>query len=177
MDGGAEIGTITVQPGQYASLLIEKIDSSISTFFSRSTRLEGPTTNWNPTTSLTILWENDVITYSSDFTHSATVNPDQITVNNNGDYLLIYNDSFTSILQRANPKITVNVNGSAVPGAETKSHYIRNGPPRSESSCSLVFLLKGLSAGDVITLTDVAEAITGTVDDSQDGLLVLLRKR
>jgi len=166
-----------VGTGHYASLLVEKIDSSISTFFSRSTRLAGPSDNWNPTTSLAILCENDVITYSSDFTHSATVTPDQITVNNNGDYLQIYNDSFTSILQRANPKITVNVNGSTVPGAETKIHYIRNGSLHSESSGSLVFLLKGLSAGDVITLTGVAEAITGTVDDSQNSLLVLLRKR
>jgi len=173
----AQNGTITVQPGQYASLYIEKIDSTINAFFSRATRLAGPTTNWNPTTQLNILWENDVITYSSDFSHSTSVNSDRITVNNDGDYLLIYNDVFTSASPRVNPKITVNVNGSAVPGAETKSHYIRNGPPHSESSGSLVFLLKGLSGGDIITLTSVAEAATGTVDDNQDSLLVLLRKR
>ncbi len=172
----AENGTITVQPGQYASLFIEKIDSSINTFFSRSTRLAGPTTNWNPTSPLNILWENDIISYTSDFTHSVSMNPDRIMVNNDGDYLLIYNDSFTSISKRANPKIVVSVNGSAVSGAETKSHYIRNESPHSESSGSLVFLLKGLSAGDVITLASVAEAITGTVDDNQDSLLVLLRK-
>jgi hypothetical protein len=121
-----------------------------------------------------IIWGHDVITYARDFTHSS---PDQITVNNDGDYLLIYNDSFTSAIQRANPNIMVNVNGSPVTGAETKSHYIRSGSAHTESSGTLVFFLEGLSSGDIISMSSVAEALAGTVDDNQDSLLILWRKR
>jgi hypothetical protein len=169
-----EAGTVNVQSGQTASIFVEKVDSSINLFFSRATRLAGPSDNWNPNTATDILWENDVITYAADFTHSS---PDQITVNNDVDYLLIYNDSFTSALQRASPQITVNVNGFPVTGAETKSHYIRGGSLHTESSGTLVFLLEGLSSGDTISMSSVAEAVTGTVDDNQDSLLILWRKR
>jgi hypothetical protein len=173
-------GTISVQSSpvqQYASLFIEKIDSSMHLFSSNGTRLAGPTTDWNPASALNILWENDVIIDTNSFTHSDTVNPEQVTVNNDGDYLLIYNDSFTTTVQRANPKITVNVNGSPAAGAETKCHYIRNGPPHSESSGTLVYLLKGLSTGDIVTLNTQQEGNTGAVDDTSESLLVLWRKQ
>lgn len=171
----AAAGVITVQAGKKASIFIEIIDTSTDVFFSRATKLSGGT-NWNPATAQSILWEDDGIIDSSIFTHSTAANAHQITVSRAGDYLLVYNDSFTSAIQRPNPKITVNVNGSAVSGAETKCHYIRNGPPHSESSGTLVFLLKDLSSGDIISLDAVAEALPGTVDDDQDSVLLIWRK-
>jgi hypothetical protein len=168
-------GTITVQSGKKASLFIEMIDASSDVFFSRATDLSGGT-NWNSAPAQSILWENDNIIDSSVFTHETTTNAHEITVNTAGDYLMVYNDSLTSSLQRANPKVTVNVNGSPVTGAETKCHYIRNSDSHNESSGTLVFLLSNLSPEDVISLDSVQEAIAGQVNDNQDALLFLWRK-
>ena len=168
-------GTITVQGGKKASLFVEKIDTSENCFFSRANDLSGGT-NWNPGAAQSILWEYDDIVDSSVFTHSTTANAHEVTVNTAGDYLLVYNDSLTSALQRANPKVTVNLNGAPVSGAETKCHYIRNSDPHNESSGTIVFLLSGLSSGDVISLDTVQEAIAGVVNDNQDALLFLWRK-
>jgi hypothetical protein len=172
----SEAGIITVQASKKASIFILKIDTSSDVFFSRATRLFGPTDNWNPNSAISILWENDDVIDSTIFNHSTAVNAHQITVNQTGDYLLVYNDSFTSTLQRPNPKITVQVNGSEVSGAETKCHYIRNSSAHSESSGTLVFLLKDLTSGDVITFDATAEALTGTVNDDQESLLLIWRK-
>ncbi len=165
-------GTITVQSGKKASICIERIDTSGGVFFSRATNLSGGT-NWNPAAAQSILWENDDIIDSSVFTHSTITNAHEITVNTAGDYLLVYNDSLTSSLQRANPKVTVNLNGAPVTGAETKCHYIRNSDPHNESSGTIVFLLSSLSPGDIISLDTVQEAIAGQVDDNQEALLFL----
>ena len=168
-------GTITVQSGKKASLFVEKIDTSKNCFFSRANDLSGGS-NWNPAAAQSILWEYDDIVDSSVFIHSTTTNAHEVTVNIEGDYLLVYNDSLTSSLQRANQKVTVNLNGAPVSGAETKCHYIRNSDPHNESSGALVFLLNNLSSGDVISLDTVQEAIAGQVDDNQDALLFLWRK-
>jgi hypothetical protein len=173
-------GVITVQSGKKASIFIERIDTTQDIYFGRATRLTGGGTSWNPTPApQSVLWETDEVIDTSVFTHSTASNAHQIVINRAGDYMLVYNDSFVSTLQRPNPKVTVNINGTPVPGAETKCHYIRNGAANvdNESSGSLVFLLKGLSIGDVITLDVIPETtITGAVDDDDDAILMLWRK-
>ena len=59
------------------------------------------------------------------FTHSGTSNAHQVTVDTDGDYLLLYSDALTSA-SRANPKMVVRVNGIDILGTEVASHYIRN---------------------------------------------------
>ncbi len=168
-------GTITVQSLKKASVFIERIDTAAGVFFSRATDLSGGS-NWNPAGAQSVLWTNDDIIDSGVFSHSTTVESHQVTVNTSGNYLLVYNDSVTSTLQRANVKVTVNLNGAPVSGAQTKCHYIRNSDPHNESSGSLVFLLNDLSSGDVISLDTVQEAIAGQVDDNRDALLFLWRR-
>ncbi len=168
----AATGAILVPAGKSASLYVEKIDSAKHVFFARGMTLTGGD-NWNPPTAQPIQWQNDDIIDADMFAHSTESDSHQISVNNNGDYLLIYNDSLTSSGARANPKITVEVNGTPRTGAETKSHYIRSASGHSESSGTLVYLLRELAAGDVITVSAVKEAAGSTVDDNQEALLVL----
>ncbi len=165
-------GNITVPIGKKGSLYLEKFDASKNIYSGRGNGLTGGT-NWNPTAAQSIEWITDDIIDSTFFTHATDTNPHQITVKTAGDYLLVYNDSLTSTRFRSNPKMTVAVNGTGLPGAETKSHYIRAASGHNESSGSLVYLLRDLAVDDVITISAVREAATSTVNDNQDGMLLI----
>ena len=80
-----------------------------------------------------------------------------------GDYLLIYGDVMQGTVTRANPKMSVQVNGVPVDGALTATHYVRNASGHIRSSGSLVTLLSGLSANDYVTVTAEQEAASGHV--------------
>ena len=170
--GEGAAGNMAVPTGKAASLFIEKVDASSNVYFARGNSLTGGT-NWNPATAQSIEWVNDDLIDTALFTHSTDTNPHQITVKKPGDYLFVYNDSLTSTGARPNVKITAEVNGTDLPGAETKSHYIRSASGHNESSGSLVYLLRDLAADDVITISAVREAGTSTVNDNQDALLLL----
>ena len=108
--------------------------------------------------------------------HSTKINQQQITINESGDYLLAYNDSLTSALQRSNPIIRVQVNGIDVSGAETKTHYNRTTSGHNESSGTINFLLRNLAAGDIVSLSSEQEDLAGTVNDNDDAILFLQKK-
>ena len=165
----AAAGTVSLPTGEQASLFIEALDVSSGTYFGTATALDTGD-DWNVTGN---------VSYSSDLILDGTLYSKpaahQIEVAAEGDYLLIYNDALTSMEQRANPKMTVQVNGVAVPGAETKSHYIRNDGGHNASSGSLVTLLS-LAANDVVSIAVETEAAAGTVDDDAAALFALIRK-
>ena len=165
----------TTVGGEYASIFIEKIDITSNAFYASGTSLTGGD-NWNPAISESINWDSVDVIDTNIYNHSLVASPHQITVNESGDYLLIYNDSVTSGFARINPIISVEVNGAPVLGAETKTHYIRVGTNHLESSAILVFLLKNLSSGDVITLNAIQDVITGVVDDLNNATLFLYKK-
>src|SRR5690606_36282595 len=125
----------------------------------------------------TVQWTSQSAIDTTHFGHATGTNPDQITIKTDGDYLLVYNDSFTSAVERANPKVQVYVNGAAVSGAEVKSHYIRGViSNHQESSGSLVFLLRDLNANDIVSVGVKAEGAAGTVDDDTETIITLIRK-
>lgn len=168
-------GTVIVQATTVASLTLEKLSSATGTISVRGTALVSGT-DWNPGAASSIVWDNMDIHDVSAYTHSTSSNEHQITVSDNGDYLLVYNDSMTSTAQRPNPIIRVQVNGTDVTGAETKTHYIRSDSGHNESSASLVFLLRNLSASDIVSVTSQLETQTGTVNDVEEALLTLIKK-
>ena len=167
----AQTGTVIFQTGKSASLHIEELPSEKALSVSGTELTTG--TNWNGSTAGVIEWETSTITDANFFTHSTTVNPQQITIERNGDYLLIYNDAFTSTQQRANPAINVRVNGANYVGATVKSHYIRALTGHDDSSGSLVILLEDLAQGDIVSVTAGQSDQTGTVNISAPALLTL----
>jgi len=171
----ANFGDITMGNKQ-ATLFIEKVDSSSSLFFSTAFSL-ADTDDWNTNEKESVFWEagdNRVIDEAR-YGHSEEGGP-EIVIRRDGSYLLVYNDALEGGSVRANPRITVEVNGNKVPGAESKAHYIRNSGGHHASSGSLVFLLENLKTDDVVTISAAKEAGGGEVYAQEDALLTLIHK-
>ncbi len=163
----AQGGNVPIQDGKNASIFLEKIDDNgVHSTSATDVDNDADPIDWNSVDKSALLWNNAAISDSSTYSQ----NDDSITVRQAGSYLLLYQDTLQSSAARPNPRITVEVNGVAVPGAETKSHYIRNSNGHNESSASLVFLLEDLSANDRVTVSTQREGQTGAVfiDEFQD---------
>ena len=174
-DATAQSGTIDVGTDN-ATIYVQKLPSS-DIYLGEATTLVGPSNNWNPASKTSILWTTDDIIDSGTYTHSTSANAEQITVAQDGNYLLVYNDAFSASSQRPSPRITVEVNGTVVPGAITATHYIRDsGGTHQQSSGSLTFLLTDLTNGDIITVSAQQDGSSGTVNDDVPALLMLWRK-
>jgi hypothetical protein len=161
---------INIPSGRKASLALQKIDdvSKIISLFGT-----GLTTgnDWNPTAASAISWSGEVLKDATVFGHSTSTNNHQITFNEDGDYLIVYNDVLTGTVDRANPLIQFRVNGSLPSGAKCATHYIRNNNGHNESSCASSFLLESISSGDILEVGVSAEANTGTVDDLESAVV------
>ena len=105
-----------------------------------------------------------------------TVNQHQITVQEDGDYLLGYNHAISSALVRGNTLTKVLIDGTPVPGAYASTSYQRNNSTENEGSNSLQYLLEDMSAGEVITVTIEQEGIVGTANDDTPAMLWLWKK-
>jgi hypothetical protein len=164
----AQTGEVLIQDGKNASVFLEKIEDGSGVHSTSAAEVDNPDApeNWNPADKTALAWDSASITDSATYNQGSN----QVTVRQAGSYLLLYQDTLQSSAARPNPRITVEVNGVAVPGAETKSHYIRNSNGHNEASGSLVFLLEDLSANDVITVSTQREGQTGNVviDEFQD---------
>ncbi|MEM7390726.1 MAG: DUF2341 domain-containing protein [Verrucomicrobiota bacterium] len=170
------LNTATPVANGRMSILVERVDTSAGVFFSRATEVTTDSSNWNPSSpGQEVEWENDDIIDTAVYSHSVLANPQQIVVEDEGDFMLVYNDSFTSSVQRGNPLITIRTNGVPVPGAQTKTHYARDGN-HQESSGSLVFYLNDLAAGSTVSVHTVQDFEAGTMTPDDDALLVLQRK-
>ena len=172
-EGGG--GTVNVQAGQVATLAVENLASTDNFIALRATQLLAGV-DWNQVGGSNIAWTTSDFADASVYNHSTLTNPDQIQINEPGDYFLTYNDSVTGSNDRVNPIISVLVNGTPVSGAESKTHYIRNTSGHNESSTSLTFLLRNLSAGDVVTLQSQLDVGAGAVTIVEDALLTLTKK-
>ena len=166
-------GTVTVPTNEKASVFIEKLANANNLFSARATQLSTGD-NWNAAGE--VKWATQETIDTAKFTHSGTSNAHQVTVDTDGDYLLLYSDALTASASRANPKMVVRVNGNDVLGTEVASHYIRNASGHNHSSGSLVTVLNGLKSNDVITIGVSTEAASGTVNDHFPGRLVLIKK-
>ncbi|MEM7392681.1 MAG: LamG-like jellyroll fold domain-containing protein, partial [Verrucomicrobiota bacterium] len=169
-------GTSAVIDNGRMSILIERIEAA-GVFFSRGVEVSTNSTDWNPTApGAEVEWENDDIIDTVYFSHDPATNAEEILVIEDGDYLLIYNDALTAAADRPNPLVSIRLNGTAIPGASTRTHFIRNLDGHNESSGSLVFYMNGLSAGDRISVHVTQDFVSGSVTAVDDALLVLQRK-
>ncbi len=146
----AASGTVTVG-GEKATLFIKKLSTS-DLYVGEATQAGGAS-NWNPNTKSTVDWATDNAIDTNTFSHSTSSNNQNITVQKSGDYLLSFDAGFSSTGQRVSPKVTVQVNGVNVTGAEATTGYIRAASGHNESSDNVLVPLTGLSAGDVITVS------------------------
>lgn len=170
----AASGTVTVG-SDVASIYIQKLPSS-KIYWAEATTVGGGS-NWYPSSKTTIDWSTDNVIDTSVYSHSESTNNDEIIVLEDGDYLLAYNHAVTGAVQRANPKVTVQVNGGDITGAESKTGYIRDGSNHNSSSDPLLIPLSGLSAGDVITVSTEPEARpSGTLNDDTPATIMLWQK-
>jgi hypothetical protein len=165
----AAAGTVTVSTGYNANISIEQLNTTNDYFYAR-TQTTTTGTNWNVAGELD--WTTNEITDGGVF----TLGTSDITVSQDGDYLLIYNGAFTSTAQRANPNIVVELNGVDVDGGECKSNYIRGSSGHNDSSCTMIFYLRALDNGDVIKLRVEPEGVGGTVDDIVDSVFSIWYK-
>ena len=174
----AKAGTIKVQNGKTASIFIEKLgdDGVFSDAFS-TTSAEETAENLNPNakTSLALDGGTGVSEPYLDEAHYANEGDaeEQIVIKKAGNYLLTLNAVFQGGSSRANPRLSVEVNGQAVAGAESTAHYIRQSDGHSESSGSLVAMLNDLAVDDVVTVSVQREGNGGVVTAQEDGLVSL----
>ncbi|MEM7394287.1 MAG: hypothetical protein AAF492_18265, partial [Verrucomicrobiota bacterium] len=159
------------------SIYVERLDVTSDMLYSRGNRLTPNSDNWNPDPpGLSVQWETDLVIDTNIYTHSTGARPERIVINEPGDYLLVYNDALAAPFGRPNPRVFIDVNGVRVPGAESKTHYLRGSDNHTESSASLVFLLHDLAAGDEVTVRISRDFVSGDVDDNNDAQLFLWRR-
>ncbi len=162
----AQAGNVTIQPDKQASVYLEKIDDGSGLLSVSAIGVNNNANNWNPASKVAVKWDNESINDSSLFRRSGPNNTG-IQIQQAGHYLLLYQDTLFTAPgggpDRPNPRISIEVNGQEVQGAETKTHYIRDANDHNESSASLVFLLENLAANDTITVSAQREGQTGTV--------------
>jgi hypothetical protein len=172
----AASGEVTVQDGKVGSLYVEKLAGASGVFFAETSELADGSLDWNPDDKTAIGWPYEKSVDSGTY----SLNNEEIQVKKAGSYCLVYNDALSADGGRPSPRVTVEVNGEEVPGAQTKTHYIRNSGGHTKSSATLAFLLNNLRANDVVTLSvqREANAPTTTADpDIVEGAIVGLIKK
>ena len=168
----AAVGTVVVQAGNSATIQIEQIVSGELLSLRGTNVISG--TNWNVTDF--IQWTTQEVTAGSTYAHSTGTDSHQVSLLQAGDYQLVYSDKLMSGGVRPNVKVSVFVNGNPWSGAETKSHYIRNGSGHSETSGVVVFLMRDLAIGDVLSVQTEREAGSGATTANADARLLLWKK-
>ncbi|MDA8793818.1 hypothetical protein N9N67_11270, partial [Bacteriovoracaceae bacterium] len=156
-----------------ASLTIEKIAQEKIISLSGTTTLAG--TNWNTATGgSAIQWDTSIYMDSGKYSHSTTVANHEVTILEDGNYTLIYNDLLSSTVQRPNVQIRVKKNGTTINYGRCSSHYIRSIEGHNDASCTLNIYLENVLTNDVITIEAVREAAAGVVT-AQKALFSLIK--
>ena len=172
----ANVGTTTVPAGFVGSIMVEKLPTTGVIALRSRGDLTPAGTNFNSATASSTRFNTQLAYDNVVFTHSTTTNNHQITVNESGDYLLNFTDALTSATNNVNNRITVSVGSSTITGAQTKSNYIRALNGHSESSANLVFLLEGVTAGQIVTINTQQEGVVGTLSTTTDATFLLWKK-
>ncbi|MFO7870665.1 MAG: Calx-beta domain-containing protein [Kiritimatiellia bacterium] len=167
----AAAGTVSVQSGLEASLYVERVNTNSGWYAGRGTTVVTGGTDWNGSaTPRDIQWSADDVIDSMPFAHT---NSNEIVLKRDGDYLVTYNDSLYSAAARPNVKITLAADGTALTGAEAKSHYIRAADGHNNSSACLLHFLNNVSSGTRLTLRAAQEAQSGSVTAAEDAKLTV----
>ena len=161
----AKVGSIKVQADRAASIFIEKVrnDGLFSDSFTDTTAGE----DLNPVnkTALSLVGDGESLDIIDNLAYSNDGdNEENIVIKKAGSYLLSFNSTFTGGSARANPRVTVEVNGSVVPGATSTAHYNRHADGHDETTGSFVALLSDLAVDDVVTVSVQREGSWGCRD-------------
>jgi len=175
MEREAAAGNVAIPTGFFGSVLIQKIPTEDVIALRGRDMSAG--TNWNVDPAQTILWDTQLAYDGTVFSHSTTTDNDDITINEGGDYLLVYNDALVIAGGTNNVVIDVRVNGTPVSGAQTKTHYTSNSGGQQDSSGSLTIPLEGLTPGDIVSVSTQRDANTTVADDRTDAMLLLWKKK
>ena len=174
----AKAGTIKVQSGKAASIFIEKLDGTglFSDAFT-TTAAEETAENLNPNSKTALALDGGAgstdPTMDENYYSNEGDSEEKIVIKKAGNYLLNVNGVFWGGSSRANPRISVEVNGKTVPGAESTAHYLRHSDGADESSGSVVTMLNDLAVDDVVTVSVEREGNGGIVTAPEDGLVSL----
>lgn len=168
-------GVVNITPSSAASIYIQALPSS-EIIALRGTQVETNSNEWNPAAPAAIQWASRDAYDTTVFTHSTSSNPADITIDVAGDYYLVYNAAFTNGAGRDAPEMRVQVDGTAVPGATSKTAYMSGTSGHIEGSHSLSVLLEGLATSSVINLMMSRGGNTGTVDDAANAIVLLWKK-
>ena len=174
----AQAGTIKVQGGKAASIFIEKLDGTglFADAFT-TTAAEETAENLNPNAKTALALDGGAgssePTLDEEYYSNEGEAEEKIVIKKAGNYLLNVNGVFTGGSSRANPRISVEVNGKTVSGAESTAHYLRHSDGHDESSGSLVTMLNDLGVNDVVTVSVQREGNGGIVIAPEDGFVSL----
>lgn len=165
--GASTTQAVQVASSRKASLYMEKLSNTnkiLSMFGNKLTT----GTDWNPTGNARIQWSGEILKDGVTYTHSTVTGTDKITINESGDYLILYTDALRSTAARTNVGIQLRKNGTLSSGAECLTHYIRNAGGHNNSSCSVSYLMENVAAGDIIDIGVATTANAGVVTSLQD---------
>ncbi len=169
-------GTVTMPPRKEASVFIERLTSEDGVYQGAAFDT-GDGDNWNLEERTPLSWDaGDAIIDTAVYDHSTGSNAQSLEVKQPGNYLVLYNDTLTGGATRANPRITLEVNGIPQDGAETKTHYIRNADGHTNTSATLVYYLEGLQANDILTISTQREGGGGAPIAEEPAQWVVIRK-
>ena len=170
-------GSIKVQANRAASIFIEKLGDGglYADAFYETTAGENLNPNNKFALSLTGDGLSDDIIDDANYSNEGD-SEENIVIKKAGSYLLSFNSTFTGGNARANPRVTVEVNGSVVPGATSTAHYLRHENGHDETTGSFVALLSDLAVDDVVTISVQREANGGIVTSPEGGKVALQAK-
>ena len=173
----AAAGSIKVQANRAASIFIEKLGDGglYADAFYETTAGENLNPNNKLALSLTGDGSSDDVIDDAYYSNEGD-SEENIVIKKAGSYLLSFNSTFTGGNARANPRVTVEVNGSVVPGATSTAHYNRHSNGHDEVTGSFVALLSDLAVDDVVTISVQREANGGIVTSPEGGKVVLQAK-
>jgi hypothetical protein len=146
-DAGAGVVTTT-----NAAVNLEYVDSTSRVVFSGTSTNTTSGTNFN-TIEAALEWteaRND-----AGITHDDASNPDQIKLDNGGDYLVFVNVPMQSACGsvRQNVAVTVKINGGTITGGVAQNGYIRCASGHNESSAHWFGLVQNVTANSILTVT------------------------
>jgi hypothetical protein len=175
----ANSNTITTG-GQNASLFVRKLSNGNEGIFHSTTIVHTGGANWNPASEGYILWQTPNEKDTSYYTH--TDNTENITVNEDGYYLLSFNspELLSGGGARQSPQFLVYVDGVLQNASRTGSTYNRNNNGHTQTSTSLVYLLN-LDAGQSIKIgvrrgDGNGDDATGSLSANNEGVIFIEHK-
>lgn len=157
---------LAVPVGDNFSTYLEYIPDEVDIFMAKATQATTATspTNLNQTSTLYYKWVESI--KDNAYTHSDTTTPQNITITNQGDYLVSVNVPYTGAASNLKIQAAVYVNGSNLNNAsytEALNGFISNLNGQVTSSTTYTNVLYNVPAGATINVRVIRQGSTGTV--------------